>query len=69
MSDGLDKNEIRWRKIVECLKANTFILNSDVRRLCDVSPATANRILSQLVEEGKLIKIHERGQWKYKANN
>lgn len=24
-------------------------MNSDVRRLCDVSPATANRILSQLV--------------------
>ena len=68
MSDGLDKSEIRWRKIEEHLKAHTFVMNSDVRRLCDVSPATANRILSKLVVEGKLIKIHERGQWEYKAN-
>ena len=68
MSDGLDKSKIRWRKIKEHLKAHTFIMNSDVRRLCDVSPTTANRILSQLVEEGKLIRIHERRQWKYKAN-
>ena len=43
-------------------------MNSDVRRLFDVSSATANRTLSKLVEEGKLIKIHEHGQWKYKAN-
>ena len=68
MGEGLNKSEIRWRKIEEHLKAHTFIMNSDVRRLCDVSPATANRILSKLVDEGKLIKIHERGQWKYKAN-
>ncbi len=68
MSDGLNKSEIRCRKIEEHLKAHAFIMNSDVRRLCDVSPATANRILSRLVDEGKLIKIHERGQWKYKAN-
>ena len=67
MSDGLDKSASRWRKIEEHLKAHAFIMNSDARRLCDVSTATANRILSQLVEEGKLIRIHARGQWKYKA--
>lgn len=68
MSDGSDKSEIRWRKIEDHLKAHPFIMNSDVRRLCDVSSATANRILSKLADEGKLIKIHERGQWKYKAS-
>ena len=64
MSDGLDKSGIHRRKIEEHLKTHTFITNSDVRWLCDVSPATANRILSKLVDEGKLIKMHERGQWK-----
>ena len=68
MSDGLNKSEIRWRKIEEHLKEHTFIMNSDLRRLCDVSPATVNRIFSKLVDEGKLIKIYERGQWKYKVN-
>ena len=68
MSDGLDKSALRWRKIEDHLKANPFIMNSDVRRLCDVSPATANRILAKFVDEGMLIKIHERGQWKYKAS-
>ena len=68
MSDGPNKSAFRWRKIEQYLKTHTFIMNSDVRRLFDVSPATANRILAQLVDKGKLIKIHERGQWKYKAN-
>ena len=68
MSDGSDKSASRWRKIEYYLKTHTFIMNSDVRRICDASPATANRILAQLVEEGKLIKIHERGHWKYKVN-
>ena len=63
MSDGLNKSEIRWRKIEDHLKAHAFIMNSDVRRLCDLSSATANRILSKLVDEGKLIKIHEHRQW------
>lgn len=67
MSDGvMTKAAIRWSKIEEYLTTHPFIMNADIRRLCDVSPATANRILAGLVEEGKLVKCREGGHWAYK---
>ena len=41
-------------------------MNSDVRELCGVSAATANRILASFVEVFKLKKYREGGHWAYK---
>ena len=67
MSDGkLDKATLRWNKIQEYLQTHDYIMNADVRELCGVSAATANRILSTSVKEGKLRKYQESGHWVYK---
>ena len=60
-----DKATLRWNKIQEFLQTHDSIRNADVRALCGVSAATANRILSGLAEEGKLRKYHEGGHWVY----
>ena len=41
-------------------------MNADVRALCDVSAATANRILAGFVHDGKLEKCRENSWWVYK---
>lgn len=67
MSDGkIDKATIRWHKIENFLKTHDYIMNADVRDLCGVSAATANRILAGLVLDGTLIKVHLSGHWQYK---
>jgi Fic family protein len=60
-----DKATMRWQKIERFLQTNAYIMNADVRALCDVSPATANRILAGLVENQKLTKSHVNGHWRY----
>lgn len=66
MSDEtMDKATLRWKKIEEYLKTHDYIMNADVRDLCGVSAATANRILSSFVEERKLSKYREGGHWAY----
>lgn len=66
MSDGkMDKAALRWNKIQEYLKTHDYIMNADVRELCRVSAATANRILSSFVKERKLSKYREGGHWAY----
>ena len=66
MSDGkMDKATLRWKKIEEYLKTHDYIMNADVRELCGVSAATANRILASFVEEEKLSKYREGGHWAY----
>ena len=67
MSDGkMDKATQRWKKIEAYLKNHDYIMNADVRELCRVSSATANRILATLVENKKLKKYYERGLWSYR---
>ena len=67
MSDGkMNKTTTRWKQIEKFLETHEFIMNVDVREACNVSAATANRILVGLVAEGKLIKYRERGHWAYK---
>ena len=69
MSDGtMDKATLRWLQIEKFLETHEFIMNADVRSLCDVSAATANRILSGLVADGKLIKCRHAGHWVYQEN-
>ena len=69
MSDGkMDKTMLRWKKIAESLKTHDYIMNADVRELCGVSAATANRILVGLASDGVLVKCRESGHWAYKLN-
>lgn len=66
MSDGkMDKATLRWKKIGEYLKTHDYIMNDDVRELCGVSAATANRTLAKLVAEEKLQKCRIGGHWAY----
>ena len=70
MSDGkIDKATLRWHKIQEYLKTHDYIMNADVRELCGVSAATANRILAKLVIDKKIIKCRIDGHWKYSVCN
>ena len=69
MSDGkMDKATFRWNKIQEFLKTHDYIMNADVRELCGVSAATANRIFAEFVAESRLTKCHEGGHWVYRPN-
>ncbi|MDL2232133.1 DeoR family transcriptional regulator [Ruminococcaceae bacterium OttesenSCG-928-L11] len=60
------KQALRQSKIMAFLKQHPSIMNADVRTLCGVSAATANRILVGLVGNGMLEKYHEGGHWKYR---
>ncbi len=64
-----DKSSIRWIKIEQYLKTHDFIMNADVRELCGVSAAIANRILAGLVDDGKLIRCREGRYWGYKSKD
>ena len=67
VSDGAtDKATMRWKQIEKFLETHPYIMNADVRVLCGVSAATANRILAGLAAEGKLVKYREGGHWGYK---
>ena len=69
MSDGkMDKKTLRWQKIEQFLQTHEYIMNADVRELCGVSAATANRILAGSVKDGKLSKRQEENHWAYKIN-
>ena len=67
MSDEvMDKAAMRWKQIEKFLQTHEYIMNADVRVLCGVSTATANRILAGLAAEGTLVKYREGGHWAYK---
>ena len=66
--EKIDKATFRWNKIQEYLKTHDYIMNADVRELCGVSAATANRILVGLVHEGQLSKCREGRHWAYGLN-
>ena len=61
----MDKKTLRWQKIEQFLQTHEYIMNADVRELCGVSAATANRILTGLVDDNKLNKGQEKGHWAY----
>lgn len=67
MSDApKDKPMLRWKTIEAYLKTHDHIMNAEVRELCGVSAATANRILARLSVEGKLVKCRVNGHWAYR---
>ena len=65
-AESMTTDELRWYKIERFLKKNGTITNADVRLMFNVSSATANRILSKLTDEGKIIKIRMGKSWGYK---
>ena len=70
MSDGkIDKKALRWQKIEQFLQTHEDVMNADVRELCGVSAATANRILAGLVEDQKLARLHVDRYWRYTFAN
>ena len=70
MSDGkTDKKALRWQKIEQFLQTHAYIMNADVRELCGVSAATANRVLTGLVSDGKIAKLRVGGHWGYYLSN
>lgn len=70
MSDGkMDKKAMRWQKIDHFLQTHEYIMNADVRELCEVSAATANRILAELVKNGILIRYRKGGHWAYNLSS
>lgn len=66
MSGEMSKSDERWVPVATYLRSHEFIMNADVRALCNVSPATANRILAGFVNEGRLTKCRAGGHWAYK---
>jgi predicted HTH transcriptional regulator len=69
MSDApLSKEASRQKKIMAFLQQHPPVMNADVRVLCGVSAATANRILAGLVAAGSLEKYREGGHWKYRVS-
>ena len=64
-----DKAAERWRQIQRFLERYDVIQNADVRQLCGVSAATANRILAGFVAEGRLVKCRRGGHWGYQRPN
>ena len=67
--EPMDKATLRWKQIEKFLETHEFIMNADVRKLCNVSAATANRILAGLVIEEKLVKCRKDGHWAYRTVN
>lgn len=67
MSDAMmDKATARWKTIEAYLQSHGFIMNANVQALCNVSAATANRILTRFLTDGKLVRYREGGHWRYK---
>lgn len=68
VSDGHETaNTHRRTRIAQFLETHDSIRNADVRALCNVSAATANRILKQQVQNGMLLQCREQGQWLYRS--
>ena len=63
-----NKNDYRWSIIENFFDNNECIMNADLRELLGVSSATANRILSGFVNDGKLLKIRVGKTWAYSKN-
>jgi len=69
MSDDLmdDKQNHSWATVQDYLDSHALIQNADVCRLLGVSSATANRLLRDWVQDGKLERCRNGRVWAYKA--
>lgn len=62
---GESTKDLRWNRILDFLETHGTITNGDVRRMLQVSPSTAGRVLARLTEEGKLRRIRAGRSWGY----
>lgn len=74
VSDGMSdapkrKGEIRREAIEAFLREHPSVRNADVQALFRVSPATANRLLSQWAKENLLVRVRRDGHWAYILKN
>ncbi len=67
ITQDMSTNELRLFKIEQYLQKNKYITNADVRQVFQVSSATANRILTKLVNDGYLQKIRVGKSWGYSS--
>ena len=65
VTKNMSGNDLRLYKIEKFFNKNDCITNADIRQMFNVSSATANRILSKMVDEGKLQKIRLGKSWGY----
>lgn len=61
-----DKAAAREGIIMDYLNENSEVTNSDVRDLLNVSVATANRILNNMVDKGLIIRFRSGRSWAYR---
>lgn len=61
-----EKAATRENTVMNYLRENGEITNSDVRELLNVSVATANRILNTMVEKGLIIRFRSGRSWAYR---
>ena len=64
-TENMSTEEQRWHLIKHFLEKNSTITNAGVRKMLDVSAATANRILAIMTEEGRIKKIRIDKSWGY----
>ena len=64
-TENMSTEERRWYQIERFLKKSGTITNADVREMFGVSPATANRVLAKMAEEGRIQKIRIGKLWGY----
>ena len=65
-SQSVSSNEI---KILDFLKTNMSVTNSEVRSILNVSESTSKRLLGEMSKKGLLIAVGERKARKYILNN
>ena len=59
------KSDMRWNVISEFLETHDYIMNGDVKRLLEVSSATATRILTGFMKAGRLKRVRIESHWGY----
>ena len=67
MSDeNTSPKEKRWKIVQDYLRKNANVKNADICRMLKVSPATANRLLREWSESGKLERYRDGHTWAYR---
>ena len=67
MSDeNTSSKEKRWKIVQDYLRKNANVKNADICRMLKVSSATANRLLREWSESGKLERYRDGHTWAYR---
>ena len=61
-----DKTAAREKAVMDYLNDISEITNSDVRKMFNVSVATANRILNNMVDKGLIVRFRSGRSWAYR---